>query len=229
MGILPELSLLPTGIREQHDHQVHSLESLPSFFALYPDCTVLWYLPSLLQDGQASANLASLLPTCLSRVVYSMTFFISFTPVFRLRVKTLLLAQCFKTMCDKTQMNSKCKGMLSIIITLSWRLPKKEKGVEKNVHRKLLTVDLSPSFIFEVLVHLKKAKRLNFIPEDHSQTSLRTHTSFLLNWCRMGVAVEVCLASPCWHARIRTRHTIHQPTHWNALAGLALGNMPVSF
>lgn len=51
-------------------------------------------------------------------------------------------------------MKSKFKGMLSVTITLSWKWPEGERRVGKKVHGRLLTVDLSPSFIFGVLVHL---------------------------------------------------------------------------
>lgn len=81
MGILPGISLVPTGVREKHENQVHSLESLPPFFALDPDCTELCHLSALLQCGQASVNPAFLLLTYLSRV-YHMTFFYPFRPCF---------------------------------------------------------------------------------------------------------------------------------------------------
>lgn len=87
---------------------------------------------------------------------------------------------------------------------------------------------LSPSFIFEVLVYLKKkVKGLNFVPEDHLQMSVKTHKSLLFNWSKTRGACRGLsgLPVPVWKDWVH-RRAPPAPSCVNALTGLALGNMP---
>lgn len=176
----------------------------------------------LLQYGQNSVNPTFFLLSC----AYSMTFFIRSIPVSLLIINTPLLAQCFKTLIRRH------RWILSVRNAVNNNNPELEIAQGRKMSwtkstRETLGRGFEPMFYFWSFgtSWKQKSQKACFC----SRRSCTNISENLFSWCRTRVVVEVCLGSPCLYGRIRTRRMIHQPVDMNPLAGLAVGNMPVSF